>query len=78
MLRGGDVIAGRTRFYVVAVIVGAITGECSAGAGWVGLLHLMSNEVIVHQLLANPLLALAVLIAGTIGGAWAGVAVMRW
>ena len=67
---GPAVIAGRTRFYVVAGIVGAIVGEALAGALVIGASRLLSQDT------ALVLLAL-LLMSGTAGGAFAGVALMR-
>jgi hypothetical protein len=71
MKRSGvlPVIAGRTRFYVVAGIVGAIVGEALAGVVAIGAAPLLSQ---------GPVLLAVLLVSGTAGGAYAGVMLMRW
>lgn len=64
-------IAGRTRFYVVAGIVGAIAGEALAGLLAFAAAQFLSQD---------PALAsvAVLLVTGTAGGAYAGVTLMRW
>lgn len=72
MKRSGDllVIAGRTRFYVVAGVVGAIAGEALAGVLAIGAAQLLPQE-------SAPLSLAVLLVSGTAGGAYAGVIFMR-
>jgi hypothetical protein len=73
------VIAGRTRFYVVAGITGLILGEVLAAATLLGLVKFVSFPVMVrHPFLGSPLLGSALSVAGAVGGTWGGVQVMRW
>lgn len=71
-------IVGKTRFYVVAGIVGGIVGEALAAMlafGVTLLAGLLPAIPSRHSALAATL---AVLALGLAGGGWAGVALMRW
>ncbi len=62
-------IAGRTRFHIIAGITGALVGEIMAGAILLAAAHFAP--------LKAPLLLPVFLSAGVAGGAWFGVALMR-
>jgi hypothetical protein len=72
------VISGRTRFYVVAGVVGAIVGEVVAGVLLLGLARFFGLAVPRYPFLAIPMLVWASLVLGLLGGAWAGAEAMRW
>jgi hypothetical protein len=65
------VIAGRTRFYVVAGILGAIAGEALAGVFAIGAARLLFRSAALMSLVV-------LLVSSTAGGAYAGVMLMRW
>jgi hypothetical protein len=71
------VIAGRTRFYVVAAVFGASLGEALAGALLLGLSNLVGSALSRVPEGALLLVVFVTLAAGTVGGAWAGVAILR-
>ena len=68
-------IAGRTRFYVIAGVVGAMAGALPASLAAAGVVALMAALVPDQgpQLLAFGLIA----ISGIAASAWCGVALMR-
>ncbi len=64
-------IAGRTRFYFVAGIVGAIAGEALAGVLAIAAARLLPPGAVLMPVFV-PLLS------GMVGGGYAGVMLMRW
>lgn len=64
-------IAGRTRFYLVAGIVGAIVGEALGAVLAIGAARLLPDRS------AALMSLLLLLLSGTVAGAYAGVVLMR-
>jgi hypothetical protein len=71
LTEGLPVIAGRTRFYFIAGIVGAIAGEALTGVLAIAAVRLLPPGAVLMPLFVPVL-------SGTVGGGYAGVMLMRW
>ncbi len=69
--------AGRTRFFVVAGIAGAIVGELLAAAG-AGALSVLVPATVQLGRAASLLYAGSLIALGLALGAWGAVALLRW